>query len=43
MTHIELAIICILLVPDFFEKMKAHWRPFRNWMERRRIHRESQK
>jgi len=41
-THIELAVIALLLAPAAAEKIKTQWRPVKNWLERRKIHRESQ-
>jgi hypothetical protein len=39
MIRIELLLIGALLIPQAAESVQRHWRPFRNWMDRRRAHR----
>ncbi len=40
-THLELAVIAALLFPQAIEKVRAHWKPVKNWLERRAIHKRS--
>lgn len=37
---IELALIVLLLIPQAIEKITKVGKPIRNWLERRRLHRE---